>query len=150
MHVSKYLHSNIYLLSFFLYLFFSLWVFFREHSRFTGLQGKGEGISLTPHYHFHLLQGHLDVSMTIPAGSSHLRIASSRTRTGNLWFLNASRQPLSYSPYIYIENPIYILKIPTSYTVKLHVFISLIAKLYHIKMEVEAKASIFIFLFETL
>ena len=91
MHVSKYLHSNIYLLSFFLYLFFSIWVFFREHSRFTGLQGKGEGISLTPHYHFHLLQGHLDVSMTIPAGSSHLRIASSRTRTGNLWFLNASR-----------------------------------------------------------
>ena len=91
MHVSKYLHSNIYLLSFFLSFFFSIWVFFREHSRFTGLQGKGEGISLTPHYHFHLLQGHLDVSMTIPAGSSHLRIASSRTRTGNLWFLNASR-----------------------------------------------------------
>ena len=29
--------------------FFSIWVFFHEHSRITGLQGKGEGISLTPH-----------------------------------------------------------------------------------------------------
>ena len=91
MCLSIYIPIFIFFLSFFLSLFFSIWVFFREHSRFTGLQGKGEGISLTPHYHFHLLQGHLDVSMTIPAGSSHLRIASSRTRTGNLWFLNASR-----------------------------------------------------------
>ena len=35
--------------------FLSIWVFFHEHSRTTGLQGKGEGISLTPHYHFHPL-----------------------------------------------------------------------------------------------
>ena len=27
------------------FLFFSIWVFFHEHSRITGLQGKGEGIS---------------------------------------------------------------------------------------------------------
>ena len=33
--------------------FFSIWVFFHEHSRFTGQQGKGEGIYLTPLYHFH-------------------------------------------------------------------------------------------------
>ena len=33
--------------------FFSIWVFFHNHSRITGLQGKGKGISLTPHYHFH-------------------------------------------------------------------------------------------------
>ena len=32
-----------------------MWVFFHEHSRITGLQGKGEGISLTPNYHFHPL-----------------------------------------------------------------------------------------------
>ena len=32
---------------------FSIWVFFHEHSRITGLQGKEEGISLTPRYHFH-------------------------------------------------------------------------------------------------
>ena len=31
-------------------IFFSIWVFFQEHSRITGLQGKGEGIPLTPHY----------------------------------------------------------------------------------------------------
>ena len=31
-------------------IFFSIWVFFHEHSRITGLQGKGEGISLTPHH----------------------------------------------------------------------------------------------------
>ena len=36
--------------------FFSVWVFFHEHSRFTGQQGKGEGISLTTLYHFHPLQ----------------------------------------------------------------------------------------------
>ena len=28
--------------------FFFLWVYFHEHSRFTGQQGKGEAISLTP------------------------------------------------------------------------------------------------------
>ena len=33
--------------------FFSIWVLFHEHSQITGLQGKGEGISLTPHHHFH-------------------------------------------------------------------------------------------------
>ena len=32
--------------------FFFIWVFFHAHSRFTGQQGKGEGIYLTPLYHF--------------------------------------------------------------------------------------------------
>ena len=58
---------------------FSIWVFFHEHLRITGLQGKAEGISLTPHYHFHPLHRHLD---------------SSRTRTGNL----------TYSEYKTINN----------------------------------------------
>ena len=44
--------------------FFSMRVFFHEHSQITGLQGKGEDISLTSHYHFY--------------------IASNRTLTGNL------------------------------------------------------------------
>ena len=78
--------------------FFSMWVFFHEHSRITGLQGKREGISLTPHYHFHPLHRHLDISQAITAESSPLHIASSRTRTGNLWFPSASRYPLSYAP----------------------------------------------------
>ena len=47
--------------------FFSIWVFFHEHSRITGLQGKGEGISLTPHYYFHPLHRHFDISRAITA-----------------------------------------------------------------------------------
>ena len=35
--------------------FFSILVFFHENSRITGLQGEGEGISLTPHHHFNPL-----------------------------------------------------------------------------------------------
>ena len=75
----------------FFFFFFSIWVFFHEHSRITGLQGKGEGISLTPHYHFHPLHRQLNISRAITAESSPLHIASSRTRTGNLWFPSASR-----------------------------------------------------------
>ena len=75
-------------------VFFSIWVFFHEHSRITGLKGKAESISLTPHYHFHPPHRHLDVSRVITAESSHLHIASSRTRTGNLWLPSASCQPL--------------------------------------------------------
>ena len=63
-----------------MFVFFSIWVFFHEHSRMTGLQGKGEGISLTPHYHFHPLHRQLDISRAITAESSPLHIASSRTR----------------------------------------------------------------------
>ena len=55
-------------------LVFSIWVFFHEHSRFTGHQGKGEGIYLTPLYHFHPLHRHLDISRAITAESSPLHI----------------------------------------------------------------------------
>ena len=74
-----------------LFYFFSISVFYHDHSRITGLQGKGEGISLTPRYHFHPFHRHLDISQVITAESSPLHIASSRTRTGNLWFPGASR-----------------------------------------------------------
>ena len=70
--------------------FFFIWVFFHNHSRITGLQGKWEGISLTPHYHFHGLHKHLDISLAITAESLSLYIGSSRTRTRNLWFPSAS------------------------------------------------------------
>ena len=63
--------------------FFSIWVFSHDHSRITGLQGKGKGISLTPHYHFHPLHRHLDISRAITAESSPLHIGSSRARTSN-------------------------------------------------------------------
>ena len=59
--------------------------------------GEGEGISLTPHYHFHSFYRHLDISRVITPGSSPLRLASGRIRTGNLWFPNASRYPLIYA-----------------------------------------------------
>ena len=39
--------------------------------------GEGEGIFLTPHYHFHLLYRHLDISWVITAESSPLYIANS-------------------------------------------------------------------------
>ena len=62
-----------------LYLFF-----FHEHFRFTGQQKRGKGISLTPHYHFHPLHRHLDISRTITAEILPLHIASSQTQTRNL------------------------------------------------------------------
>ena len=52
------------------FFFFSIWVFFHENSRFTGQQGKGEGIYLTPLYHFHQLHGHLGISRAITARKS--------------------------------------------------------------------------------
>ena len=74
---------------FFFFFFFFTWVFFHEHSRFTGQQGKWEAISLSPLYHFHPLHRHLYISRTITAESSPLHIASSRTQTRNPWFPSA-------------------------------------------------------------
>ena len=73
------------------HFFFSIWVFFHKHSLFTGQQGKGEGIFLTPLYHFHQLHRNLHISRVITAESSPLHIASSQTQTGNLWSMSASR-----------------------------------------------------------
>ena len=56
---------------------FSIWGFSHENSRTTETQGKGEGISLTPHYHFHPFH----IYWAITAESSPLHIASSRTGT---------------------------------------------------------------------
>ena len=71
------------------WIFFSIWVFFHEHSRFRGQQEKGETIFLTPLYHFHPFHRHLDIGCAITAESSLLHIASSRNRTGNLFFFRA-------------------------------------------------------------
>ena len=56
-----------------LFFFFSIWVFFQEHSRFTRQQGTGEGIYLTPLYHFLPLHRHLDISRAITAESCYKR-----------------------------------------------------------------------------
>ena len=60
---------------YFLFLFF-VWVFFHEHSRIIRLQGKEEGISLTPHYHFYPLHRHSGISLAIIAESSPLHLAA--------------------------------------------------------------------------
>ena len=56
--------------------FISIWVFFHDHSRITGLQGKGAGISLPTHFHFHLLHKHLDISRAITAERLPSRLES--------------------------------------------------------------------------
>ena len=66
--------------------FFSIWVFFHNYSWITGLQGKREGISSTPHYHFHPFHRHLDISQAITAESSPLHIGSSWTQTATFSF----------------------------------------------------------------
>ena len=53
--------------------------------------GGGGGINLTPRYHFQPLHRHLDIRRAMTAESSPLHIASSQTRTGNLWFPSTSR-----------------------------------------------------------
>ena len=82
------------------FFFFCIWVFFHKHSRFTGQQGKGEAISLSPLYHFHPLYRHLDIGWAITAESSPLHITSSRTRTENLWFPSARRFPSASRIYL--------------------------------------------------
>ena len=66
-----------------LQLFFSIWVFFHEHSQFTGQQEKGKVICLTGLYHFYLLCSYLNISRATKAGTPLLQIASYRTRTRN-------------------------------------------------------------------
>ena len=73
---------------------FSICVFFQEHLRFTGHQGKGEGNLFNSSL---LLSRHLEISRTITGESSPLLIASNRTRSGNHWFASASHLPLSYA-----------------------------------------------------
>ena len=77
--------------------FFSIWVFFHEHSRFAGQRGKGEGIYLTPLYNFHPLRGRLGIGR---AGSSPLRVAGSRAWAGGLWFSGAGRWPPGCAPWV--------------------------------------------------
>ena len=79
------------------FAFFSIWVFFHEYLQFSGQQRKGEAISLYPFCHYHLLHKYLDISRVIAAENSPLCKTSSRNRTGNLWFLNASYWPSSYA-----------------------------------------------------
>ena len=71
--------------------FFSIWVFFHKYSRNTGLRGKGNGISLTRHYHYHPLNRHSGLTRAIIAESPPLDIANSRAPAGNICFPSPSR-----------------------------------------------------------
>ena len=72
------------------FFFFSVRVFFKERSRFTGQRKTEKGTSLTPLYHFRPLNRNLDINCAITAGSPPLHIATSRIRTWNFWFPSAS------------------------------------------------------------
>ena len=73
-------------------IFSSILVLFHNHSRITEQHIKRECISLTPHYH-------LDISRAIIAESSPLHTGSSGTRTGDLCFLSATRETISYATF---------------------------------------------------
>ena len=66
--------------------FFFIWIFFHDHSRITGLQGKKEDIFLSPLYHLHPLHRHLHINQAITAESSSLYRAGNQTWTGNPLF----------------------------------------------------------------
>ena len=86
------------------FFFSSIWVFFHNHSRITRLQGKGEGISGTPHYYFHPLHWHLHINRAITADSSPLHIGSSRARTENLWFPSARSRDKQKPLYLHYRS----------------------------------------------
>ena len=68
--------------------FFSVWVFFLEHSRITGQRRKGG----------HPLHRHLGISRVFTAEILPLHTARSRTRTENPYLPSTNHYPLSYSP----------------------------------------------------
>ena len=97
------------------HLFFSIWVFFHDHSWTTGLQGKGEGISLTPHYHFHLLHRHLDISQVITVESSPLHIDIC-TDIGTGLKIRAGQWSMTAEFYVLtIKNLLFVIKVTTHF-----------------------------------
>ena len=66
-----------------LQFFFSIWVFFHDHSQFIGRQEKWEVIYLTVIYHVYPLCSYLNISRATKAETSLPHIASCRTRTTN-------------------------------------------------------------------
>ena len=70
-----------------IYLRYNLFIYLFSYlgflsQRFTNHRTaeEGEGISLTPHYHFHPLDRHLDINQEITVERSPLNIAGNQTR----------------------------------------------------------------------
>ena len=86
-YICIYIYIYIYT---YIHIYISIWVFFHEHSLITGQQGKREGIYLSPHYHFHPLRRHLDVSRAINidwywCGKIWARQVTADTYSGLAW-----------------------------------------------------------------
>ena len=82
-------------------------IFLSRTFSFTGEQKKGKRISLTPHYHLHPLNRHLDINPAITVESLPLHIASSQTQTGNLIYTYVILTYI-YIAYIYKYTYTYI------------------------------------------
>ena len=116
--------------------FFSIWFFFHNHSRTTGMQGKRESISLTTHYHFHPLHRHLDISQAITAESSPLHIASRQTQTFGLLSNPFLVVLLTFSQilsYIFSNSSSFIKKYIYSVSSKFYLYPLILGSLIHIK-----------------
>ena len=66
---------------------FSIWVFFHEHSRFTGHQGKGETISLTLLYHIYPVYRHLDTVQLLQRAHLYTYVAAAGLKPETFGFL---------------------------------------------------------------
>ena len=71
-------------------MFFFYLGFFSRTFTIHGTAGEGEGYLFNSSLPLSLHR-HLDIGWAIAEGSSPLHIAGSRNRTGNRWFLSASR-----------------------------------------------------------
>ena len=69
--------------------FLSIWVFFHDHSQITGLMGKEERISLTPHYHSQPHHRHLEIDRALTSFVEKEKFfASSNSCTRHCLFKN--------------------------------------------------------------
>ena len=82
-HQLLFMVKNLGFFCFFFYLAFLSRTFADQRTA-----GKGEGISLTPHYHFHPFHIHLDISWVITE-NYWVTNKQNKRKTKILWFLYA-------------------------------------------------------------
>ena len=95
-----------------------IWAFFYEHARFTWQQWKGEGISVTPLYHFQPLYRQLDNSWSIAVELNSARsqqlvsnreplVSERKLLSTKLRTLNVIVCHLVCHPYVTRMSPVY-------------------------------------------
>ena len=72
---------------YFLFIFFLSGFSFMNIHESQDCSGRGGGVSLTPHYHLHLLHRNLDISWAITAESSPLYIPTQKSGIKQIQFL---------------------------------------------------------------